>query len=188
VAMKNCYQILEVSSDASQDVIKEQYHFLVQAWHPDKFPNTTQKLKAEEKIKEVNEAYAVLNNPIKRREYDDKIGLPRASRRADVKQHKREETKEHTPPPITVADVKRVWEPIIHSLLSESVHMGALLNSITMIDLQGSILVLGFASDVVKSKMKTAEIERTRKAIYDFLGVKVDVRCVIVPRRNSPHA
>jgi len=40
--MKDYYQILEVGTDASQDIIKEQYRFLVQAWHPDKFPNPSQ--------------------------------------------------------------------------------------------------------------------------------------------------
>ena len=69
--MKNYYQILEVASDASQDIIKDQYRFLVHAWHPDKFPNSKQKIKAEEKLKEINEAYEVLNNPIKRAQYDN---------------------------------------------------------------------------------------------------------------------
>src|SRR5688572_30346726 len=101
--MKNYYQILELPSDVPQNTIKEQYLFLVHAWHPDKFPNPMQKLKAEEKIKEINEAYTVLSNPIKRADYDDKIGVPRASH-ADVKEHKREETKEDTRRPLTVAD------------------------------------------------------------------------------------
>jgi hypothetical protein len=43
--------------------IKEQYHFLIQAWHPDKFSNPIQKAKAEEKTKEINEAYSVLKDP-----------------------------------------------------------------------------------------------------------------------------
>jgi len=69
--MKDYYQILEVGTDASQDIIKEQYRFLVQAWHPDKFPNPSQKLRAEEKLKEINAAYEILRNPAKRAEYDN---------------------------------------------------------------------------------------------------------------------
>jgi hypothetical protein len=71
--MKNYYQILEVEPDASEEMIKEQYLFLVQAWHPDKFSKADQKARAEEKIKEINAAYAALKTPHKRAEYDQKL-------------------------------------------------------------------------------------------------------------------
>ena len=76
--MKSYYQILEVSETASQDEIKKQYRFLSQAWHPDKFPTSEQKKKAEEKIKDINEAYSVLGNPAKRKEYDNKINAAKS--------------------------------------------------------------------------------------------------------------
>lgn len=79
ILMKNYYQILDVAMDASQDIIKEQYRFLVQAWHPDKFPNPVQKLKAEEKLKEINVAYEILRNPVKRAEYESRIRYTHAS-------------------------------------------------------------------------------------------------------------
>ena len=47
--MKDYYDILEVPSDATQENIKEQYRFLVQAWHPDKFPTPTKKRKRKKK-------------------------------------------------------------------------------------------------------------------------------------------
>jgi curved DNA-binding protein CbpA len=104
--MKDYYQILEVPPDAPQDMIKEQYRFLVHAWHPDKFPNPAQKIKAEEKIKEINTAYEILRNPAKRAEYDRNSRLSRleqeqkyrrqeeakaAQRRAEDERRKREE-------------------------------------------------------------------------------------------------
>lgn len=67
---KNYYQIFEISPNASPDEIKNQYRFLVQAWHPDKFGSPESKARAEEKLKQINEAYAVLNDPKKRKEYD----------------------------------------------------------------------------------------------------------------------
>jgi hypothetical protein len=67
---KNYYEVLDVPSDASPQAIKEQYRFLLHAWHPDKFPNPQQKLRAQERTKEINEAYEILSDPQKRRQYD----------------------------------------------------------------------------------------------------------------------
>jgi curved DNA-binding protein len=78
--MKDHYQILELEIDASPETIKEQYRFLVQAWHPDKFPNSAQKLRAEEKLKDINAAYEVLRNPVKRVEYDNLVRYEYSSR------------------------------------------------------------------------------------------------------------
>jgi curved DNA-binding protein CbpA len=71
--MKDYYLILEIEPDAPQDKIREQYLFLIQAWHPDKFPNPAQKTKAEEKTKDINAAYETLRNSVKRAEYDRSI-------------------------------------------------------------------------------------------------------------------
>ena len=68
--MKNYYEILEVEPDAPPDQIREQYLFLIQAWHPDKFPNPAQKTKAEEKTKDINAAYETLRSADKRAQYD----------------------------------------------------------------------------------------------------------------------
>ena len=70
IRVKNYYQILEVEPDAPPDQIREQYLFLIQAWHPDKFPNPAQKTKAEEKTKDINAAYEILRDAVKRAEYD----------------------------------------------------------------------------------------------------------------------
>src|SRR5208337_3020595 len=90
--MKDYYAILEVSPTATQEEIREQYYFLIQAWHPDKFRNAEQKAKAEEKSKEVNIAYAVLKDFAKRAEYDRKLsGQPSRVRQAERPQ----QTEEH---------------------------------------------------------------------------------------------
>ncbi|TDH29319.1 J domain-containing protein [Segetibacter sp. 3557_3] len=65
--MKNYYQILNISSNASQQEIKKAFRKLALKFHPDK--NNNNKL-AEEKFKEIQEAYSVLSNHLKRREYD----------------------------------------------------------------------------------------------------------------------
>ena len=80
---KNYYQILEVEADASDEKIKEQYLFLAQAWHPDKFSRADQKAKAEEMTKQINLAYDVLRDPAKRAEYNRKL---QSSKKKEQKQ------------------------------------------------------------------------------------------------------
>lgn len=66
MATKDYYTILETSRDASQDEIKQAYRRLARQYHPDvnKSPD------AEERFKEINEAYEVLSDPDKRAMYD----------------------------------------------------------------------------------------------------------------------
>jgi CheY-like chemotaxis protein/DnaJ-domain-containing protein 1 len=90
--MKDYYDILEVLRTATQEEIREQYYFLIQAWHPDKFRSPKQKAKAEEKSKEINIAYGVLKDIAKRAEYDSKLS-GQASRY--VKPERRRPTEEH---------------------------------------------------------------------------------------------
>ena len=90
--MKDHYQILEVQPDASQAEIREQYLFLIQAWHPDKFSNPAQKRKAEEKTKDINAAYEILRNSVKRAEYDRSTRSSRPNQTQE--RHKQAEAQE----------------------------------------------------------------------------------------------
>jgi molecular chaperone DnaJ len=63
---KDYYDILGVKRTASQDEIKSTYRDLALKYHPDKNKSAD----AEGKFKEINEAYAVLGDPEKRRQYD----------------------------------------------------------------------------------------------------------------------
>ena len=70
--MKNYYKILQVDKDASPEIIRVAYKLLVKKNHPD-LKEGEDKKNAEEKIKEINEAYDVLSNPVKKSEYDQSI-------------------------------------------------------------------------------------------------------------------
>lgn len=61
------YAVLGVVKTASQDEIKKAYRKLAIKYHPDKNPGDKQ---AEEKFKQLSEAYAVLSDPDKRKQYD----------------------------------------------------------------------------------------------------------------------
>jgi DnaJ family protein A protein 2 len=62
------YDRLGVKPDASESEIKKAFYKLAQRWHPDKNPDN--KEEAEEKFKEINEAYEVLSDKTKRETYD----------------------------------------------------------------------------------------------------------------------
>lgn len=65
---KDYYAILGVAKDAEDKVIKKAYQKLAKQYHPDVNPNNKQ---AEEKFKEISEAYQAISDPEKRRKYDE---------------------------------------------------------------------------------------------------------------------
>ncbi len=64
---KDYYKTLGVSKNATEKEIKSAFRKLAQQYHPDKNPGNK---KAEDKFKEINEAYEVLGDPQKRAKYD----------------------------------------------------------------------------------------------------------------------
>ncbi|MBN2484279.1 MAG: molecular chaperone DnaJ [Candidatus Omnitrophica bacterium] len=66
---RDYYEILGVAKGASPDEVKKAYRKLVMQTHPDRVPEEKKKA-AEEKFKEVSEAYAVLSDEKKRKLYD----------------------------------------------------------------------------------------------------------------------
>ena len=67
---QNFYEVLGVTAEATEAEIKTAYRKLALQWHPDKNPDNREA--AEERFKQINEAYSVLSDPVKRATYDQK--------------------------------------------------------------------------------------------------------------------
>lgn len=83
--MNTLYEILEVSENASKEVIEKAYKVLAKKYHPD-LQTPENKQIAEIKMKQINEAYDVLSNEEKRRAYDEELGVKREARNKEKEQ------------------------------------------------------------------------------------------------------
>ncbi len=83
-------------------------------------------------------------------------------------------------PVISAGEVIKAWKQIAGSLPKSQANLSALLNSVRTIAVQGKTLTLGFASEVLVSKMdKPDQLEAAQKIIAETLGVEVIIRCVV---------
>jgi DnaJ-class molecular chaperone len=94
VNYKDYYAVLGVPKNAAEKDIKSAYRKLARKWHPDANPNNPKE--AEEKFKDIQEAYEVLSDPEKRRKYDvlgsDASGWQRAAQdAARHRQHRQQQ-------------------------------------------------------------------------------------------------
>eukprot|EP00434_Breviolum_minutum_P014806 symbB.v1.2.013054.t1/scaffold868.1/size293455/9 len=70
-SLPDYYGLFGVEREVDQDAIKKVYRKLVLQHHPDKHPQNREA--AEEKIREINDAYETLSNPFKRSQYDNML-------------------------------------------------------------------------------------------------------------------
>lgn len=89
---KNYYKILGVSATSGEDDIKKAYRKLAKKWHPDKNPENKS---AEEKFKDISEAYDVLSDVVKRKKFDDFVRISQQKRAYTYKSHSKFEETEY---------------------------------------------------------------------------------------------
>ena len=73
---RTLYDVLEVSRHASPVVVKAAYRSLAQSLHPDKNSGANA---SGERLAEINDAYSILSDPVKRLSYDRTLGLQKAN-------------------------------------------------------------------------------------------------------------
>lgn len=76
------YEMLQVSENASQEIIEKAYKVLAKKYHPD-LQQEKDKKSAEDMMKKINEAYDVLGNSEKRAEYDKELQAKREQERIE---------------------------------------------------------------------------------------------------------
>lgn len=103
---KDFYSVLRISQSASVQEIKSSYRKLAMELHPDKHKGCPNKL---EQFKEINEAYAILADIAKRREYDVDIGISRRKRSSPLPKDYRKVYAPRPPP-----DWKFTWDHAKH--------------------------------------------------------------------------
>lgn len=92
--MKNYYSILELSENASKEVIEKAYKALAKKYHPDTKVGIS-KQKAEEKLKEINEAYSVLSDNFLKEQYDKELASQRQQYQAKSQNHEQVKQQEN---------------------------------------------------------------------------------------------
>ena len=98
-AEQDYYKILGISPSANTKEINEAYRKLAFRNHPDR---NQMSLEADKKMREINEAYATLSNPTKRKEYDIPLGYHtiapkfKAGSKVKINSHSSSPYRDHT--------------------------------------------------------------------------------------------
>lgn len=135
------YDLLSVSPDATAEEIKEAHRIAVQLLHPDQLrqkPPNVRKY-AEERLKNINEGYLVLRDPVRRRKYDVSIGLGQPASQTHTQSRpskKREASSEPPPYPVRQAQDETPFPVSLSRFLNEYIFVFSLLGLIVGISIQ----------------------------------------------------
>lgn len=90
---------------------------------------------------------------------------------------------------VTLEQASKAWKQVCAQIKPLNPSLNALLNSCKLLEVKEGVLVIGFKSDLLRSKADTPEqMEIIRKAIAEVLGEGIPVRCVVTNARQSAPA
>lgn len=93
---KDLYKILNIKPNATNDEIKSAYRKMAKEFHPDLYANNPLIKLAEEKLKEINEAYEVLSDETKKKQYDKQRLNPQANNESYYEQEETNKAQQNT--------------------------------------------------------------------------------------------
>jgi len=97
-----------------------------------------------------------------------------------------EEQEPSTEGEVTTQEILSVWNQVRTEVKLRMPKTEALLNSQKMIQMKHGTLILGFQSEVVRSKMENPEnIELTRRVIYNLLHKDVAIECIVISGKRN---
>jgi DNA polymerase-3 subunit gamma/tau len=87
---------------------------------------------------------------------------------------------------ISTQDVLAAWTQIRSEVKSRRSQAEALLNSQRLVQMKNGTLILGFPSDMLKSKMENPEnIEVTKRVINNLLHIEIPIQCIVVTSKGG---
>jgi DNA polymerase-3 subunit gamma/tau len=87
---------------------------------------------------------------------------------------------------LTLEQVINAWRQVRGLIKPQSHSLDALLNSCRLLEVRNGVLVIGFASEVLRKKMDVPEqMEITRKAILEVCGSELQIKCVVTNARQA---
>lgn len=104
---ENLYRILGVAESAAEEELKNAYRKLAKKYHPDSHPGDKE---CEKMFQAVNEAYSVLSNPQKRKEYDAKYKQSREKARAGQREGAAWQKRESQSSGVDFENIHRTFE------------------------------------------------------------------------------
>jgi hypothetical protein len=88
---------------------------------------------------------------------------------------------------IDLDQLSKAWRQIRGLIKPQSPSLDGLLNSCRLLEIKNNTLVIGFASELLRSKVEMPElIDITRKAILEVCGSDLSIKCVVTNAKHAP--
>ena len=86
---------------------------------------------------------------------------------------------------VTLEAVNKAWKQVLHLVKAKEPNLYGLINSGKLLEIREGVLILSFSSDILQGKFNRPDnLELTRKALHEALGVDLAVQSVIVGAKN----
>lgn len=93
---------------------------------------------------------------------------------------------ESAPPAVPLQKITAAWKQISATVKSQNPNLAALINSCKVLEVNGNVVVLGFASDILLGKFdKLEHTQLTERVMSESLGTSLTVRAVVAGGKNA---